>query len=97
MVSETYGSNSVQYCYTLVFMTLFMVLVYHILFITGQLKKVQSKVNVICTKISQYLSHNNHNLNNYGNRMSHRLPLQDANDSFYNSCHSFRDPMLGSS
>ena len=81
----------------LLFMTLFMVLVYHILFITGQLKKVQSQFNAIWTRISQHFSHNNHNLNNYGNQISRRLPLQDANDSFYDSCHNYREPMLVSS
>ena len=80
----------------LFFMTLFMILVYHILFITGQLKKVQRKVNMIYTRISQYLSHINHKYNNYGNQTSHRLPLQDANDSFYDSCHNYREPTLGS-
>ena len=69
----------------LFFITLFIVVVYHILFITGQLKKVQRKVNMIYTRISQYLSHINHKYNNYGNQTSRRLPLQDANDSFYDS------------
>ena len=80
----------------LLFITLFMILVYHILFITGQLKKVQRKVNMIYTRISQYLSHINHKYNNYGNQASRRLPLQDANDSFYDSCHNYREPILGS-
>ena len=77
-------------------MTFFVVLVYHLLLITGQLKRIERKVNDICTKIYQYLSHCNHNYR-YGNQRSHRLPLQDANDSFYNSCDNFREPMLGSS
>ena len=80
----------------LLFITLFIVVVYHILFITGQLKKVQRKVNMIYTRISQHLSHINHKYNNYGNQTSRRLPLQDANDSFYESCHNYREPMLGS-
>ena len=80
----------------LFFMTFFVVLVYHLLFITGQLKRIERKVNDICTKIYQYLSHFNHNYHYCGNQRSHRLPLQDANDSFYNSCDNFREPMLGS-
>ena len=76
-------------------MTFFVVLVYQLLLITGQLKRIERKVNDICTKIYQYLSHCNHNYR-YGNQRSHRLPLQDANDSFYNSCDNFREPMLGS-
>ena len=77
----------------LFFITSFVVLVYHILFITGQIKKVDRKVNDICTKISRYLSHKR----NYSFQRHHRLPLQDANDSFYNSCHNYREPMLSSS
>ena len=76
-------------------MTFFVVLVYHLLLITGQLKRIERKVNDICTKIYQYLSHCNHKYR-YGNQRSHRLPLQNANDSFYNSCDNFREPMLGS-
>ena len=80
----------------LFFMTLIMLLVYHILFITGQLKKVQRIARVIRTRISQYFSHFTH-MYNYGIQRSHRLPLQDANDSFYDSCANFREPILGSS
>ena len=80
----------------LFFMTLFFVLVYHLLLITGQLKRIERKVNDICTKIHQYLSHYNHNYCYHGNQISHRLPLQDSNDSFYNSCNNFREPMVGS-
>ena len=80
----------------LFFVTFFVVLVYHLLFITGKLKRIERKVNEICTKIYQYLSHFNHNYHYCGNQRSHRLPLQDANDSFYNSCDNFREPILGS-
>ena len=80
----------------LFFMTFFVVLVCHLLFITGQLKRIERKVNDICTKIYQYLLHFNHNNHYHGNQRSHRLPLQDANDSFYSSCDNFREPMLGS-
>ena len=79
----------------LFFMTFFVVLVYHLLLIRGQLKKIERNVNDICTKIHQYLSHCNHIHRYRGNQRSHRLPLQDANDSFYNSCDNFREPMLG--
>ena len=75
-------------------MTFIVILVYHILFITGQLKKVDRKVNDICTNIHQYLSHFKRN---YSFQSQHRLPLQDANDSFYDSCHNYREPMLSSS
>ena len=92
MESAVYGMVAIL----LFFMTLFMVLVYHIMFITGQLKKVRRIVCVICTRISQYFSHFTH-MYNYGIQRSHRLPLQDANDSFYDSCDNFREPMLGSS
>ena len=77
----------------LFFITSFVVLVYHILFISGQLKKINRKVNDICTKISRYLSHKR----NYSFQRHHRLPLQDANDSFYDSCHNYRESMLSSS
>ena len=77
----------------LFFMTLFMVLVYHILFITGQLKKVQRIAHVICTRISQHFLHYTY-MNNHSNQRSRRLPLQNANDSFYNTCDNFREPTL---
>ena len=72
----------------LFFMTFFIILVYHVLFITGQLKKGERKAHDICTRISQYFSH--------FNQRSRRLPLQDANDSFYDSCDNYREPMLSS-
>ena len=78
----------------LFFMTFFAVLVYHILFITGQLQKIDRKVNDICTKISQCLSGFKHD---YSFQRPHRLPLQDDNDSFYDSCHKYREPMLSPS
>ena len=79
----------------LFFVTFFMVLVYHILFITGQVKNGERKVNDICKRIRQYMSHFSHK-RNYGNRRQHFLPLQDSNDSFYLSCDNFREPMLNS-
>ena len=78
----------------LFFVTFFVVLVYHILFISGQLKKTDRKVNDICTKISWCLSGFKHD---YSFQRPHRLPLQDANDSFYDSCHNYREPMLSPS
>ena len=75
--------------------TLFMILVYHILFITGKLQKVKRNINDVSTRISQYFLRFTHKYNN-GNQRSHRLPLQDANDSFYDSCDNFREPILGS-
>ena len=81
----------------LFFMTFFVVLVYHILFITGQITKAERKANDFCTRISQYFSHFNHKYLYHGNQRSRRLPLQDANDPFYGSCDNYREPMLGSS
>ena len=78
----------------LFFMTFFIILVYHILFITGQLKKGERKVYDICTRISQYFSCFNHKYQYHGKKKSRRLPLQDANDSFYDSCDNYREPML---
>ena len=75
----------------LFFMTFFMVLVYHILFITGQLKKLRRNLIDIYTRVSLHLSHFN---NNRTNQRSHCLPLQDANDSFYDSCDNFRESLL---
>ena len=80
----------------LFFLTIFMVMVYHILLITRQLKKVQRKVNDICTRVSLYLSGFNQ-MHKVGNQKSHLLPLQDPNDTFYDSCDNFREPILGSS
>ena len=79
----------------LFFVTFFMILVYHILFITRQLQKVERKINDTCTRISQYFLQFTH-MQNHGNQRSHRLPLQDANDSFYDSCDNFREPIMGS-
>ena len=78
----------------LFFMTSFAVLVYHILFITGQLKKINRKVSDICTKISQCFSGFKQDIIFQG---PHRLPLQDDNDSFYDSCHNYREPLLNPS
>ena len=75
--------------------TSFMILVYHIMFITRQLQKVERKINNICTRISQYFLRFTH-MHNRGKQRSRHLPLQDANDSFYDSCDNFREPMLGS-
>ena len=75
----------------LFFITFFMVLLYHILFITKKVEKVERKVNDICTNINQYFSRFKRN---YGFQRRHRLPLQDANDSFYDSCDNYREPML---
>ena len=68
--------------------TSFMVLVYHILFITGQLRKVVRKINDVCTRKTH--------MHNRGKQRSRRLPLQDTNDSFYDSCDNFRESILGS-
>ena len=81
----------------LFFMTFFIILVYHILFITGQLKKGERKAHDICTRISQYFSRFNRKYQYHGKKRSRRLPLQDANDSFYDSCDNYREPMLSSS
>ena len=78
----------------LFFTTFFMVLLYHILFITKKVEKVERKVNDICTNINQYFSRFKRN---YGFQRRHRLPLQDANDSFYDSCDNYREPMLSTS
>ena len=79
----------------LFFVTFFVILVYHILFITRQLDRVGRKIKNICTRINQYFLYFTH-MHNHGNQRSRRLPLQDANDSFYDSCDNFREPMLGS-
>ena len=81
----------------LFFITLFMVLVYHILFITGQVTKAERKANGFFTRISQYFSHLNRRYLHHSTQRSHHLPLQDANDPFYDSCDNYREPMLGSS
>ena len=81
----------------LFFMTFCIILVYHILFITGQLKKGERKANDICTRISQYFSWFNRKYQYLGKKGSRRLPLQDANSSFYESCDNFREPLLSSS
>ena len=75
----------------LFFMTFFMLLVYHILFITGQLNKLRRNLIVIYTRVSLYLLHFNHN---HTKQRSYCLPLQDANDSFYDSCDNFRESLL---
>ena len=62
-----------------------------------QITKAERKANDFCTRISQYFSHFNHKYLYHGNQRSRRLPLQDANDPFYGSCHNYREPMLGSS
>ena len=36
-------------------------------------------------------------MHNLGNQRSYRLPLQDPNDSFCDSCDNFREPILDSS
>ena len=81
----------------LFFITFFIVLVYHILFITGQLKKIKRKANYIGTRITQYLSRFNHKYQYHGKKRSRRLPLQNATDSFYGSCDNYREPLLTSS
>ena len=78
----------------LFFITIFIVLVSHILFITGQLKKVRRNIIGISTKISQYFSRFNRKYQYRNNQRSHRLPLQDANDSFYKSCDNYRESLL---
>ena len=78
----------------LFFITIFIVLVSHILFITGQVKKVRRNIIGISTKISQYLSRFNRKYQYRNNQRSHRLPLQDANDSFYKSCDNYRESLL---
>ena len=80
----------------LFFMTFFTILVYHILFITGQLKK-ERKAHDICIRISQYFSHLNQKYQYHCKKRPRRLPLQDANDSFYDSCDNYKEPMLSSS
>ena len=80
----------------LFFITFFIILVYHVLFITGQLKKGERKAHDICTRISQCFSRFNQNYQYHSKKRSRRLPLQDANDSFYDSCDNYREPMLNS-
>ena len=70
----------------LFFMTLFMVLICHILFITGQLKNLQRKAHVICARITQH----------HSKKRPRHLPLQNATDSFYGSCDNYREPLLSS-
>ena len=81
----------------LFFITFFIILVYHILFITGQLKKIERKAADINTRVSQYFLRFNHKYQYHGNQRSRRLPLQDTNSSFYEACDNFREPMLSSS
>ena len=78
----------------LFFMTIFIVLAYHILFITGQIKKMRKKITDINIKKGQLFSHFNRKYQYNGNKRSRRLPLQDANDSFYESCDNYREPLL---
>ena len=79
----------------LFFVTFFMVLAYHILFITGQVNKAKIKVIDIWKRISQYFSRFSQ-MHNSGNRRRHFLPLQDSNNSFYDTCDNFREPILNS-
>ena len=78
----------------LFFMTIFIVLAYHILFITGQLKKMRRKIIDINIKKGQLFSHFNGKYQYCGNKRSRRLPLQDTNDSFYESCDNYRESLL---
>ena len=71
----------------LFFMTFLIVLVFHILFITGHLKKTKMKFHTMFTRVSQ--SHRDHT-----NQKSLHLPLQDSNDSFYGSCDNYREAIL---
>ena len=79
----------------LFFTTFFMVLVYHILFITGHVTKAERKANDFYTRISQYFSHLNRTYLHHSSQRSHHL--HDANDPFYDSCGNYREPLLGSS
>ena len=78
----------------LFFMTIFIVLAYHILFITGQIKKMRRKIIDINIKKGQLFSHFNHKYHYHGNKTSRRLPLQDTNDFFYESCDNYRESLL---
>ena len=73
----------------LFFVTFFIIMVFHILFITGQLKKAKIKFNTIFTRVIE-------NNQDHTNQRSRHLPLQDSNDSFYGSCDNYREGILNS-
>ena len=75
----------------LVFINFLLILFYHFLWVTGLLAKVERKRNALNQKILHHLSvfrSNNSNI---------RLHQPDHEDSFYDSCRQYREPILSNS
>ena len=79
----------------LFFVSFFTVLVYHVLFITGQLKKIKRKISKIYRRISHCLLYFYRKYQHHSNQRSRHLLSQDTNDPFYGSCDNYREPLLG--
>ena len=78
-------------CVLLVFINFLLILVYHLLWVTGLLPKVERKVSRAQQKIVRQLD------------VFHRDDLRthlvqpNRDDSFYESCRQYREPILSSS
>ena len=77
------------------FVTLVMVIVYHVLWVCKKLNIVKRWLESKCEKLRLwYMKVSSSFTHKTTNRQS-LLVLIDANDSFYGSCSEFREPILG--
>ena len=75
-------------CVLLVFINFLLILVYHLLWVTGLLAKVERKIN----RAQQVIVRHLHALHRDNLRTHLVQPIND--DSFYESCQQYREPIL---
>ena len=78
-------------CVLLVFVNFLLILVYHLLWVTGLLPKVETKINTAQQKIVRQLDVF------HRDDLRTRLVQPNHDDSFYDSCRQYREPILSSS